>query len=153
MRHIRSVLLIALFCLFAVNLKGAEPRLIKVLPQYVDKNGLHTLSPSLFERDAYQKVLRENPGQRSGLRFDVQMKLPRKRDQLKVKIELRGVKGKELTTETLEAPITGKRGWFSTWNSISFTGKEYKNFGEMTAWRVTLWDGDKQVSEQKSFLW
>jgi hypothetical protein len=35
-----------------------------------------------------------------------------------------------------------------------FVGKEdFKSLGELTAWRVTLWDGDRQVGEQQSFLW
>jgi hypothetical protein len=33
------------------------------------------------------------------------------------------------------------------------TGDEYKKLGELVAWRVTLWDGDKLLAEQKSFLW
>jgi hypothetical protein len=29
----------------------------------------------------------------------------------------------------------------------------YRQFGELIAWRATLWDDDKLLSEQKSFLW
>lgn len=152
MRHVRGLFLFALFCLFAADLQAAEGRIIKVLPHYLDAKGRHTLSPSLYERDAYQKSLRENPKQRSALRFDVQLKAPKKRDQLKLRVELRGVKGQQLTTESAEAPVA-KGGWLSTWSSVKFSGKEYKAFGEITAWRVTLWDGEKQLSEQKSFLW
>jgi hypothetical protein len=32
-------------------------------------------------------------------------------------------------------------------------GENYKNFGELVAWRVTLWAGDQLLGEQKSFLW
>ncbi|MBA4146580.1 MAG: hypothetical protein H0X66_00585 [Verrucomicrobia bacterium] len=152
MRHVRSFLIIALLGFFAANLQAAEPRIIKVLPHYLDARGRHTLSPSLYERDAYQKLLRENPAQRSALRFDVQLKAPKKRDQFKLQVELRGVKGQELTTESAEAPVA-KGGWLTTWSSVKFSGEDYKQFGEITAWRVTMWDGDKQVSEQKSFLW
>ena len=45
-----------------------------MLPHYLDKEGRHTLSPSLYERDAYQAILRQNPEKRGGMRFDVQWK-------------------------------------------------------------------------------
>ena len=47
--------------------------------------------------------------------------------------------------------MTGVLGLFLC--GIKLEGEEYKKFGELVAWRVTLWDGDKQVGEQKSFLW
>ena len=55
----------------AVTTAQANPKISKVLPHWLDKQGRHTLSPSLFERDAYQAQLRANPDQRSGIRFDV----------------------------------------------------------------------------------
>jgi hypothetical protein len=42
---------------------------------------------------------------------------------------------------------------FSTWSQASLTGDAYKKFGELGAWRATLWDGNNLVAEQKSFLW
>jgi len=36
---------------------------------------------------------------------------------------------------------------------IVMTGEEYKKFGELSAWRASLWDGDKPIAEQASFLW
>jgi hypothetical protein len=39
----------------------AKPaKIVKVLPHYVDLEGRIALAPSLFERDAYQAVLRLN---------------------------------------------------------------------------------------------
>jgi len=32
-------------------------------------------------------------------------------------------------------------------------GEEYQKFGELVAWRVTLWDGDTVIGQEKSFLW
>ena len=37
--------------------------------------------------------------------------------------------------------------------SIPLLGEEYKNFGRMTAWRVTLWEGAHLLGMQQSFLW
>ncbi|MFN7141632.1 MAG: hypothetical protein ACK4UN_20100 [Limisphaerales bacterium] len=151
MRHVRNLLVLALLTFFVGSLSAAEGKIIKVLPHYLDARGRHTLSPSLYERDAYQKVLRDNPDLRSAMRFDVQLR-GRKMDKLTLRVELRGVKGQELTTEVKEAPVQ-KRGLLSTWSSVTFSGPEYKEFGEITAWRVTLLRGNEQVAEQKSFLW
>src|SRR5438552_18417683 len=49
-------------------------QVMKVLPHFLDREGRHTLSPSLYERDAYQAVLREHPEKRAGIRFDVPWK-------------------------------------------------------------------------------
>jgi len=151
-----SLTLSILFTLLVSTLAAgaATGRVIKVLPQFLDLKGQHTLSPSLYERDAYQAQLRTHPEQRSGLRFAVQWKTKHApAAQLKLRVELRGVpKGKLPRQLTLEQPVT-RKGWFSQWSAIALTGADYRQFGEMTAWRVTLWDGDQLLSEQRSFLW
>jgi len=130
-------------------------RVIKVLPHYLDLEGRHTLSPSLYERDAYQAVLRQHPERRSGIRFDVQWKAHGPSETpLKLRVEVRGsAKGDLPTQTTLEKEIHPGGGWFGHWLSLPLTGEDYKNFGDLTAWRATLWDGDRLLSEQKSFLW
>ena len=45
------------------------------------------------------------------------------------------------------------RGWLEHWTYVPFAGEDYRQSGRVTAWRVTLWDGDRLLSEQKSFLW
>ena len=126
-------------------------RLLKVLPHFLDLKGRSALSPSLYERDAYQAKLRQNPALRSGLRFDVQWK-GRPTGAAKIRIELRGGKGDQPTTATLELPVK-RAGWFGAWGELTLSGEDYKKFGELVAWRATLWDGDRQVAEEKSFLW
>jgi hypothetical protein len=32
-------------------------------------------------------------------------------------------------------------------------GEDFKQLGEISAWRVTLWDGAQLLAERKSFLW
>ena len=49
-------------------------RIVKVLPHYLDVHGKHAVSPSLFERDAYQAMLKANPDKRGGMQFDVRWK-------------------------------------------------------------------------------
>ena len=64
--------------LVAVGLdaQAASPKakVMKVLPHLLDEQGRHMLSPSLYERDAYQAYLRQHPEKCSGLRFDVHWK-------------------------------------------------------------------------------
>jgi hypothetical protein len=138
----------------AVGASAATGRVIKVLPHFLDLKGQHALSPSLFDRDAYQAYLRLHPLERSGIRFDVQWKMRGSAwEQLKVRVEMRGsARGAPPVEEVLEQ-VVEPAGWFSKWASLSLTGDEYRRFGELTAWRVTLWEGKQLLGERKSFLW
>ena len=129
-------------------------QVMKVLPHFLDTNGLHTLSPSLYERDAYQAYLRLNPEKRTGIRFDVQWKAKGPAFEPRtLRLELRGIAKGSLPRElTLEQGVTSA-GWFGRWTSFLLTGDKYRDFGEVTAWRVTLREGDQLLGEQKSFLW
>lgn len=126
-------------------------RVIKVLPLYLDKAGQHTVSPSLYARDAYQAELRKNLDRCSGLLFDVQWKAITSRP-LKLRVEMRGRLEKQTTSAVIEEEVR-YRGFFSKWAKLKLVGEGFKKFGELTAWRVSLWDGDQLLSEQKSFLW
>ena len=151
MHLLKFLSLTLLLACSAPPLQSAPAKVIKVLPHFLDQQGRHLLHPSLYERDAYQDYLRKNPAERSGLRFDVQWKGP-KNTPFKLRIEMRGVLGKENTSALVETAAQ-RRSWLSQWSSTSLQGEEYKKFGELVAWRATLWDGEKQVGEQKSFLW
>jgi hypothetical protein len=147
------VLLLLISFGFAPGSEAATGRVIKVLPHFLDLKGHHTLSPSLYERDAYQVYLRDHPDQRSGIRYDIQWRFkgPPK-GALKLRLQLRGIAEGDLPKEsTLEQEVTGK--WLSQWSAITLSGESFKNFGKVTAWRVTLWDDDQLLGEQKSFLW
>lgn len=138
---------------FIVSASADTGRVIKVLPHYLDLQGHHTLSPSLYDRDAYQAQLRQHPDQCSGIRYDIQWKArAAKGTVLKLRVELRGEAKGGLPRQTqLEKEV--KPGWFSKWTSLTLGGEDYKKFGEVVAWRATLWDGDHLMGEQKSFLW
>jgi len=127
---------------------------IKVLPQFLDLKGRNSLTPSLYDRDAYQAHLREHPELCSGMRFHVEWKSKKPVwEPLKLRVEARGLaKGDVPKQLVLELPVQ-PTGWFSHWDSITVTGEQYKEFGGLTAWRVTLWEGGQLLSEQKSFLW
>ncbi len=152
MRWICAVLMSLIFS--ATATQAAEGRIYKVLPQYIDLQGRTSISPSLFDRDAYQAKLRRDPKLRSGMTFKVQWKakVP-DTEPLKLKVEMRGVAEGDLPKEkTIELPVR-QHHWYSHWAAVTLEKADYKAFGEVTAWRVTLWDGDQLLSEQKSFLW
>ena len=153
MRCSKLSLTVALAFLAVTAAQAGDLRIIKVLPHYLDKKGRHTLSPSLYERDAYQAHLRKYPNERSGMRFDIQWKV--KGDpgsDLKLKVEIRGGATNTIEQFSFEQPIR-KDGWGSSWSAVTVAGKDYKKVGDIIAWRATLWDGNKQVAEQKSYMW
>lgn len=151
----RSCWLIISLVLFAVTFsaRAASGKVIKVLPHLLDAQGRHTLSPSLYDRDAYQAELRKNPAKCSGVRFDIQWRARGAAKETAVlRVEMRGTAKGNIPSETkLETTvtITGT----GHWAALKLDGEKYKNFGEVTAWRVTLWSGDELIGEQKSFLW
>jgi hypothetical protein len=146
-------MLLCLFLCFGCASLGlsAPAKVIKVLPQFLDLQERTSISPSLYDRDAYQAKLRREPKERSGLRFNVQW---RSRDvpQLKLRVEMRGGNKQQTTRAVLETSAQHLSG-LSRWTPLTLSGEEYKKFGELVAWRVTLWDGEKLVSEKQSFLW
>ncbi len=146
---------LVLGCLAFVNVaEAADGRVLKVLPQFLDLKGESTVSPSLYERDAYQAQLRKHPEKQSGLAYRVQWKAKAAAsDQLKLRVELRGVpEGNRPREAQLEESVIPSR-WFSSWTSLTLKGDAFRAFGAVTAWRVTLWNGAQMLSEQKSFLW
>ncbi len=138
----------------ALSAQAATGRVVKVLPQFLDLKGRTSLSPSLYDRDAYQAMLRQHPEKRLGIRFQVQWKTKGGVfEPLKLRIEVRGAaQGHAPKESILEQKVTAG-GWFGRWTSFTLSGDEYKGLVEVTAWRVTLWEGQELLGEQKSFLW
>ncbi len=154
MRWLTATILTFSIFLLSGSARAAEGRVIKVLPVFLDTNGQFTVSPSLYDRDAYQALLRAHPKQRSGMQFAVQWKARRPvTTPLTLRVELRGVAEGSLPKQTALEETVHKHGWFSTWTNVTLAGDAYRDFGEVTAWRVTLWDGSQMLGEQKSFLW
>lgn len=132
---------------------AAAGRIIKVLSFLVDTNGQIAVSPSLFDRDAYQHYLLEHTNDVSGMRFDVQWKAEHASGlPLTMRLELRGVTQSGLPTQrVLEQAVTSRL--FHHWTPLTLSGADYKSFGVLSAWRATLWNGSQLLGEQKSFLW
>lgn len=149
------LILIALFCWSPLGSQAADGmRIVKTLKHLLDEEGRHSLSPSLLDRDAYQAHLRDQPDSVSGLRFDVQLKLSSKpTTPLRLKVEIRHGSGTTIDTYSAVTTLkqTGRRRL--RWGQIAVSGDEYLELGEIIAWRVSLWEGETEVSKQESFLW
>jgi hypothetical protein len=153
MRRFLVVLLLlgSLAATFAAD--AVTGRIVKVLPLFLDRQGHDALSPSLYDRDAYQAYLRQHTNEISAVRFDVLWKAANTGDaKLKLRVELRGVGPGGLPREaTLEQPVTPRH--FRRWTSLTLSGEARENLGALVAWRATLWSDDQLLGEQKSFLW
>jgi hypothetical protein len=149
----RFVITIALLLFLAPAARAGQGSIVKVLPQLLDQHGRWALSPSLYERDAYQFHLRKDPKLRGGARIAVQWKAKNVDwTKLKFRAEMRGLLEDNLHTVTMEEPAV-KNGHFSSWAEFRIEGAGYKTFGDLVAWRVTLWEGDHQLGQMESFLW
>ena len=137
----------------AAQTGAAAGHVLKVLPLFLDLKGHDAVSPSLFDRDAYQAHLRQHTNAVSAIRFDVLWKASNlKGTKLKLRAEMRGVGERGLPRQTvLEKEVTPA--FFRSWTSLKLEDDELKNLGSLIAWRVTLWNGDQLLGEQKSFLW
>lgn len=149
--------LLLLLCLLLAGVcapaGAASARVVKVLPHYLDAQGRHALSPSLFDRDAYQAELRKHPEKRAAIRFDVFCKGSAGGDApLSLFLEIRGSKSGAARPIVIEQAVK-PGGWFGKWTTITLDGETFRQCGEVTAWRATLWSGNTLVSELKSFLW
>lgn len=151
-RAFQSILTILLLAA-AFSVSAASGKVVKVLPHFLDLKGRHSLSPSLYDRDAYQAQLRQNPDQCSGVRFDILWRGRSETNEMAtLRVELRGTARGDLPGQTsleTQVRITGT----GHWARLKLDGENYKKFGEITAWRATLWSGDQLLGEQKSFLW
>jgi hypothetical protein len=153
MRRLFISLLLFATLAFAFPVLAATGKVIKVLPHFLDLKGHHAKSPSLFDRDAYQAWLRQNPNERSGIQYDVQWRAREATGTMKLRLELRGIaEGSLPRQKTIETELK-PGGGTARWDKLALQGDDYKTFGEVTAWRVTLWDGEQLIDEQTSYLW
>lgn len=127
--------------------------IVKVLPLFLNLQGHDALTPSLYDRDAYQVHLRAHTNEVSGMRFDVLWSTANAiRTNLLLRVELRGIGHAGVPNQTnLEQIVTPH--YFRHWTSLPLTGADFEKFGVVVAWHATLWSGETRLSEQKSFLW
>lgn len=148
------ILIQTLLLIVAIPFAGsaAEQRVIKVLPHLMDQEGRIAKSPSLFERDAYQAWLRENPDERSGVRYDILWQSYIS-GEYTLKLELLGrVEDGRAQSKTVEVKLDVKDRR-RHWGHVKFEGEEYQKFGRIVAWRVSIWQADQMLAKEQSFLW
>ena len=149
-------LLVILFLLAVLPAFADAPvkgRIVKALPLLLNLQGHDALSPSLYDRDAYQVYLRLHTNEISAIRFDVLWSAKNSTAvKYKIRAELRGVSTNGTPSlQTLQQDV--KPAFFRRWTSLTLDGEDYKQFGSLVAWRVTLLADDQKLCEQKSFLW
>lgn len=155
MRRCLVGLVLAGWFVLAWPAAAATGRVVKVLPEFLDLQGRTSLSPSLYERDAYQAVLRMHPERRSGLRFYIQWQTRGAIwERLTLRLELRGRAEANLPKElVLDKVLVNKSRRYTRWSELTLSNEEYKYLGSVTAWRASLWEGTKLLGQQQSFLW
>jgi len=153
MRRLFAILILFASLSATIMADDIQGRVLKTLPLFLDLKGRDSVSPSLFDRDAYQFYLRQHTNEISAIRYDVLWKASNAQNaKLKLRIELQGVGTNGLPRQAvLEKEVAQK--FFRSWTSFTLDGGDYKNFSAVNAWRTTLWSGDKMIGEQKSFLW
>ncbi len=72
---------------------------------------------------------------------------------LKIRLELRGIARGDYPRQLVLEKSVKPGGWLGNWAELTLAGEAYKDFGQVTAWRVTLWEGTQTLGEQRSFLW
>ena len=146
---IRTLLVAALLPLLSAA--ATEARVVKVLPHRLDSQGRHALSPSLYERDAYQAELRAHPDRIRGLRIDVLWSLKERTSvPCVLRLELRGSKGADPVV--LERPVS--RGFLRRrWTKVLLDPAEFEKVGDVSAWRVSLRSSGEELASMASFLW
>src|SRR4051794_8819606 len=108
------------------HVSAGSSGVLKVLPQYLDVYGRTSISPSLYDRDAYQHILSQHPEQRYGLRLAVQWKTKGVVwGDLKLRVECRGVTRGDLPSELVIERTVQPDGWFTTWTKLDVTGDPY----------------------------
>ena len=128
-------------------------RIVKVLPLFLNLKGQDALSPSLYDRDAYQVYLRAHTNEISAIRFDVLWSTSHADStNVTVRLELRGIGQNGVPVEMkLEQETTPH--YFRHWTSLVLADDDLKKVGTVVAWHATLWSDQRLLSEQKSFLW
>jgi hypothetical protein len=148
----RAILVLLLVLLGSAGpVEAAGSKIKKVLIHFIDREGRHTDAPSLYERDAYQAYLRSHKDHRSGLQAAINWRGLLKHS-LTLRIQMRGMKDDKETKAEVSQTIIPHSGW-ARWDKLTLRGEEYEKFGELIAWRVTVWDGEQLLAEQNSYLW
>ena len=139
---------------FPTRALGASTEILKVLPHWLDQQGRHTVSPSLFERDAYQLHLKYHREEVSTIRFDVNWRL-KERGLQGCMLHLEARFGSKEGIQTLEQKTLIKAGKRRKkgWSDLRIPKASVDFQSNLIAWRVRVMRGDEVLATRTSFLW
>lgn len=148
----RKILFLCIL-LVVTSVQAGSIKIFKVLPHYLDKQNRHSLSPSPFERDRYQSILRADIEKCSTIRFDIQWRNTLSDlENMSITVEIRGNKmGSEPVSFTQKLP--SKKSIWSKWTKIKIPEETFHKMDGIGAWRVIIQDGEKTLQEYRSFMW
>lgn len=148
----------------AEQLPAAGRHLKKVLFFWLDKDGQYSQHPSMFERDAYQAYLRENPEEIHGLKVAILLSGSKgKLESSELELKIQGPPGPEIK-EPLEFrleladQVDRKLRRWVYWdidpvNAEASDGSLKLLPEAIVSWRLTLLDEDQPVDRLQSYLW
>ena len=139
--------------LISLSASSSEARVVKVLPTLLDRNGKNSLSPSLYERDAYQAILRKSKELVSALRFDVQWKAPTATSKtVTLRLELRATAHSDSAPLVFDQEVHVKKHG-TRWSRMILDKETYSKVGQVVAWKISIIDQGKPIAQRTSFLW
>ena len=127
---------------------------LKVNRNLLDNLGYETFAVGDLKKEAdYQYMLRHSPLKQKGVRFHIKWKAPRRSGAIRLVLDVQGLNAANLTTrDTVTQNYPDMDGW-AEWSTIDITGKQFKQIGEIMAWRVTICSGDRVMAELPSANW
>jgi len=155
MRILMATTAVAL-CLCACALAGDQARILKVLPQLLDKAGQNSRLPGLLDRDVYQANLRKNPGEVGGMQFAVQWRVRQTfKKPVVLRLEVIGLSVSNQPVSIIIEQQVKSRGFLGMgqWSYFKIGAEEYRKLNVISAWHVSLLSDSKVLAEQRSFLW
>lgn len=126
----------------------------KVNRTLLDKNGYETdIVGDLKGEAVYQYKLRHQPQNQYGARFHIKWKGPKGASRIRLVLDVQGLTpSNESTRATIARDLPDLDGW-AEWTTLDITGTQFKQLGEIMAWRVTILAQDRVMAELPSANW
>lgn len=148
----------------AEQLPAAGRHLKKVLFFWLDEDGQYSQHPSMFERDAYQAYLRDNPEEIHGLKVAVLLSgSSGKLESSSLELKIQGPPGPEIKeplefrlelADKLDRKLRRWVYWDIDPVNAEASDEALKLLPEsIVSWRLTLLDEGQPVDRLQSYLW
>ncbi len=157
-RKLAPAALIAIFLLAGCATQNTVSRggfaVLKVNRTLLDNYGYETdVVGNLKGEASYQYSLRHEPNRQSGGRFHIKWRAPKGSTQVRLVLDVRGLTpANETVRDTLSESFADMDGW-AEWTTLDIKERQFKRLGEIMAWRVTIYSGDRVMAELPSGNW